>query len=515
MRLASPVPALLVGVVMATTLHAADVDRPTSVLHGDLAPGPWRVGLTRMTVRDRSRPEGPASAIEVHVWYPVAAADQAGTPLSVADYLTAHLRDETDAAARATLVEQRVAMFRRMLSAYGTLDEATFNKLLAERFLAVRDAAPAHGRFPLLIGHLRQFATTITNEHLASHGYVVAYVSGEERDETPDAGRALDVGVRDMESAIAALRDTSYVDQAALGALGFSGAGFSQILLAMRHPDVAAVCDLESAIFDDRVMWPLHRGWGYDVAALRVPFLHTYSVPLSLRENRRADFEAMRYSTRYHYLVDAPGITHGDFATEGMLASLVPGLRGAQATRTRQAFETTTRYVRAFFDAHVKKDAAARAFLEGRPEANGVPEGLVTMRVLPAIVPAMTADAFTAIVGTDGLDAAMQALRADRARDPLAPLFLERSLNALGYRFFRSKDLDTAIAVVREAVESYAGSPNAYDSLSEVLVAAGRTEDARAVVRMGLDVAAAPSVSPGDREAFTRMLRERMTRLGG
>ena len=37
-------------------------------------------------------------------------------------------------------------------------------------------------------------------------------------------------------------------------------------------------------------------------------------------------------------------------------------------------------------------------------------------------------------------------VRADRARDPLAPLFLERSLNALGYRFFRAKDLDTAIA---------------------------------------------------------------------
>ena len=91
----------------------------------------------------------------------------------------------------------------------------------------------------------------------------------------------------------------------------------------MRHPDVDAVCDLESAIFDDGVLDPLSRGWGYGLTALRVPFLHIYSVPLSKRENRIADFEAMRYSTRYRYLVDAPGIHHWDFATEGMAASTV------------------------------------------------------------------------------------------------------------------------------------------------------------------------------------------------
>ena len=49
------------------------------------------------------------------------------------------------------------------------------------------------------------------------------------------------IDYRDMEFAIPELRKRPDVHATALGALGFSGSGFSQILLAMRHPDVAAV----------------------------------------------------------------------------------------------------------------------------------------------------------------------------------------------------------------------------------------------------------------------------------
>ena len=101
----------------------------------------------------------------------------------------------------------------------------------------------------------------------------------------------------------------------------------------MRNPDVDAVIDLESAIFDDRVAWPLTRGCGYDPLAMRAPFLHTYSVPLSTRENVYSEFEKMRYSHRFRYLVDAPQIHHWDFATEGMAASAVFGLRSPNTAR--------------------------------------------------------------------------------------------------------------------------------------------------------------------------------------
>ena len=244
--------------------------------------------------------------------------------MTFADYMTAHLR-----AGDVQAVKDREAAVHTFIGRFGPLTDDAWAGLKRTPLMARRDGQAASGRYPLVIGMLRPLSTTLTNEFLASHGYVVAMVDGEEARNYTEAGPALEEGVRDMEFAIAALRARPNVDATGLAALGFSGAGFSQILLAMRHPDVDAVCDLESAIFDDRVMFALKRGWGYDLGALRVPFLHTYSVPLSKLENTIADFEGMRYSTRYRYLVDAPGIHHWDFATEGMAASTVPGLRGA------------------------------------------------------------------------------------------------------------------------------------------------------------------------------------------
>ena len=248
------------------------------------------------------------------------------------------------------------ANVRQFLSQFGQVSDEGWTRLKGTRLLARPDAPAASGRFPLLIGALRPLSTAITNEYLASHGFVVAMVDGENVPDPPDPGGALEIDYRDMEFAIPELRKRQDVDERALGALGFSGSGFSQLLLAMRHPDVPAVCDLESAIFDDRMMYPLFRGWGYSTTALRVPFLHTYSLALSKRENRIKDFEAMRYSTRYRYLVDAPNIHHWDFATEGMAASAVLGNRGKDGPRLQQAFETTNRYVLQFFNAYLKRD---------------------------------------------------------------------------------------------------------------------------------------------------------------
>jgi len=41
------------------------------------------------------------------------------------------------------------------------------------------DAAPLKDKFPLLIGMLRPLSTIITNELLASNGYVVAMIKGD------------------------------------------------------------------------------------------------------------------------------------------------------------------------------------------------------------------------------------------------------------------------------------------------------------------------------------------------
>ena len=100
MSRATPVIALVLSAALASTALA---DSRRSPLHGDLLPGPHRVGFTILRLSDPSRPQGPdrdpsgspiemaerARRIDVHVWYPAAAATE--PRLSVRDYATAHL----------------------------------------------------------------------------------------------------------------------------------------------------------------------------------------------------------------------------------------------------------------------------------------------------------------------------------------------------------------------------------------------------------------------------------------
>jgi hypothetical protein len=506
-------------VVLALGTSAAGVSaQGRSPLFGSLVPGPHAVGFMKRGLRDSTRLELPkldsagrpqtadrSRPMTVHIWYPAAAG--ASQPMTFRDYMFSHMPDTVSDAARSTDEANR----RRFFANFGTVSDSAWSTLQRTPLLATRNAPPASGRYPLVIGALRSLSTTVTNEYLASHGYVVAMVDGENPD-TPDAGAGLETAERDMEFAVPAMRKLAFVDATKLAALGFSGSGFSQILFAMRHPDVDAVSDLESAIFDDRVFWPLSRGWGYDVAALRVPFLHLYSVPLSKRETRFADFERMRYSNRHHYLVDAPGIHHWDFATEGMAASTVLGMRGANGTRLRQAFETTNRYLLAFFNAYVKRDAAELAFLRRDPAANGAPAGLATIRELPAIEPAPTVEAFQTLIRTRGAQTAMATFDDARRRDPDAPLFQEDGLNQLAYRLLRNDRRPDAIAVFRKVVALYPGSSNAYDSLAEALETSDRAESV-ALTRKGLEVLERENLPDPRRQQMKEALEGRLRRL--
>ena len=509
----------VIGCLAIAATANAQEPSSRSPLHGALAPGRYAVGFTKLEFRDAARYERPkvdhdgrtvaddrTRRFTVHVWYPAAAGS--GPQLTFADYMFSHFADTVSEATRQTDEANR----RRFFTRFGTVSDSAWNRLRTTPLLARRGGTPASGRFPLIVGSLRRLSTTVTNEYLASHGYVVAMSDGFQPD-TNDPGVGLETAVRDMELMVPELRKLAYVDPVRLAALGFSGSGFSQILFAMRHPDVDAVCDLESAIFTDRVFWPLSRGWGYNVTSMRAAFLHTYSVPLARDESRFADFEAMRYSNRHHYLVDATGIDHWDFATEGMAASTVLGVRGSNAPRLQQVFETTNRYVLAFFNAYVKRDAAELAFLRRSPETNGTPPGLATIRELPAVTPAPSVQGFEALINERGIDSAMVTFRAALARDPQASLFTALQLNRLGYRLLRARKVNESIPIFRAAVELYPASANTYDSLSEALEAAGKRTEALDVTRRGLDVLSREHLAPEQRQQMKGTLEARVHRL--
>ena len=503
----------ILGTVIGSSVVSPLEAQRSSPLFGSLEPGRYAVGFTTKVYRDSTRFDLPkintigkpeiadrSRQLTVHIWYPAAAST--ARAMTVADYMVSHFADTASDATR----RAQDANIRKFLADWGAISDSAWTAFRAAPLLARRNVAAATGRFPLIVGELRPFSTTITNEYLASHGYVIAMVRGMSPD-IPDPGAGLEIALRDMEFIVPEMRKRQDVDPGKLAALGFSGSGFSQILFAMRHPDVDAVSDLESAIFTNSVFWPLSGGWGYDVAALRVPFLHLYSVPLSRGDNRFADFEAMRYSQRHHYLVDAPGIHHWDFATEGMAASTVLRNRGENGPRLRQAFETTNRYLLAFFNAYVKRDSTELAFLRRDPAANGAPPGLATIRELPAVRPAPSTADFEKLIADRGIDSALVVFGNARREDPAASLFEERRLNSTAYRLLRREKRVEAIAMFRTILRLYPNSANAHDSLAEVLEAAGDRAESLAVTRKGLEALERDQL-PAERKAQLRTLLE-------
>lgn len=504
----------------ANAIQGTQLVAQSSPLHGTLTPGGYGVGFTKIRIVDSSRPSrakrdsngvlfaGDRSRkIDVHLWYPAAKSN--APAMTVKDYITSDLAPNATAEDRGG----RERSLRSFFGQFGGTSDTAFQRLLGTVLLARRNASAAAGKFPLLVGQLRPFSTTVTNELLASHGYVVAMTFVQNDNEPRDPALGLEVAVRDMELAIPEMRKLPYVSPTSLATFGFSGSGFSQILLAMRHPDIDAVADLESAIFNGNMMWPLYRGVGYDVLAMRVPFMHLYSVPLSRDEPRIADFDGMRYSTRYRYLVDAPGIHHWDFATEGMAASAVLRMRGDSATRLQQAFETSNRYLLAFFNAHVKKDSTALAWLRRDPVQNGVPQGLVTIKETVALKPAISPYAFENILRYQSIPRAMAALDAGHAGDPDAPVYQEATLLELAYRVLRFQQPTHAIAVFRKNLELHPGSSNAYDSLAEGLERTGAKSEALEVSRRGLEVLSTEMLTDARRTQLSEALSGRIRRL--
>jgi hypothetical protein len=504
---------------------AASRAQTAPALLAGLEPGPHAVGFRVVPLADPSRPSKPktdaqgqpvtasrARELALHVWYP-AAGD--GAPMSMADYI--ELGEPVAGGTPASFSNQHRQLLARI---FGGVTDDEWARYRAVPFAARRNAAPAAGRFPLLAGVLRPVSIVAMSEYLASHGYVVAFVQTPPQEAIDADGlvlEALRIGQhqRDLELAIAAARTESFVDPTALGAVGFSADGLAQLVLAMRHPDVDAVSQLETGYFAPIGTSSYQEVTAYDPAALRVPMFFAYSESLGRNTDMQmAEIEKMRYAPRYFIYLGEPRMEHWDFATEGMVfATVLDRRRDAKAGVVR-AFQAAQRHQKTFLDAFVKRDAAARARLASAPDAPGG-GAIVEVRERPAVVPAISRREFRPLLDSDPARA-LQVAREGLGRDPHAPLFEEGYLNSLGYEMLQRGQPARAVDVLTLNVEAHPESANAYDSLSEALETVGRPADALGWAEKGLSVLRNDrSVPAQQRTPLEDGLRARIARLRG
>jgi tetratricopeptide (TPR) repeat protein len=517
--------------ILVVCLLSVEALAQRSPLWSDLESGPYAIGFRTIKVFDHTRVvrlkqgrEGVptvgerAQPLLISVWYP-AKKSATGRQLNFADYLYASALDAQltePTAERKKNVETELRDFyeRPFNFPYGKMPDEGWKKLLDTEMHALADAEAEPGSYPLIVGVGGPLGNGVTNEYLASHGYIVAIVSafGEAR---PGA-LGMEAYTRDLEFAIGQLRTFPNADRNRLGVYGFSFAGMPALLLGMRNSDVDAVAAIESAIFIDRyARTSLKPSASYDLTRLRVPFFHMFRRSESDKDEKLDDFRNLRYSRRYRYLLNHETLVHQDFSTHGIGMTNVIKLRGKDEVPARRAFEMSNRYLKNFFDAYIKRDAKAKAFLDRRPEDNDAPSGLVAIERLDAVTPAPTANEFAALITRRGIDSALKVFEEARRQDPKADIFSEVAVNDLGYRFLRERRLPEAIAIFKLNLATYPRSANVYDSLAEAYEISG---DHRLALEYYEKAYAALSTDESSAQAKAQLragLEERIKKLKG
>jgi pimeloyl-ACP methyl ester carboxylesterase len=112
-----------------------------------------------------------------------------------------------------------------------------------------------------------------------------------------------------------------------------------------------------------------------------------------------------------------------------------------------------------------------------------------------------------------GASHAAQKLAEARKSDPKAVLFPESVVNTMGYEHMQAGDTKSALEILKLNATAFPESPNVYDSLSDVYLAAGEKELARQNAQKALEKLASDTTHPEElrnaiRESAERKLKE-------
>lgn len=421
-------------------------------LWGDLQPGAYAVGFRDIPSWDESRAWEDETAlprvayprpVRVMLWYPAAPGAAAGGTFR--QYVSRHWDQRFDDAVGRTLIAHDMGRDRLGggVEGYFHGDSGRVEALLATPTAGQLDAAPAEGRFPLVVYSLGQNDTAVENvvlwEYLASHGYVVVTV--------PHLGTnprrfyllihdaaSYEAQVRDLEVAMNRVASEPFVDDGAIAVAGHSMGGEYALLLAMRDPRVAALVGLDPSFMSKGAPYKLKivDESSFDARALRIPLLvqHRHEGEQSTHDVVDALPFAGVTEITYENLMHGDFNSSAEYTRHNPPALLNPEeLAARDAVTASRGFEQVCRTALGFLDS---------VFRTSRFD----PAAYQTAGVRTAIqvrdrIDVPTEEQLYGIVTARGLEEAARVLERARAAHPGEPLVdevaLRRIANELTY----------------------------------------------------------------------------------
>jgi hypothetical protein len=465
----------------AASLHAAPlapaaecVDPALTRLAG-LPVGPHAVGFELQKALDPTRRinrRDDGTKIGLALWYP-ARTGAAGRPLTTVDYRLLQFEREPSAAERTRWEADEVsaAVGWRHVGIV-PLTKAQASAVLATGGIATRGAAPAAGKFPVVMVLGGQYYLSTTAEFLASHGFVVAapFRFSDQSNEITAGGfnftAYLEDSVRDAEWALERVRVHPAADARYVSALGHGGGGVQALLFAMRSRHVTSVANLDAGVFSSRSR--LRDQAFYSPRLLRAPFLYVATAETRKGQDLFEDFAAMKFAERFEVILQDALVRHHDLSDLGRGVTMPMCIRGDAQDTVQKTYTDSHEMLLRFVTEH-----------SGRHDASGSPfatwirgkeaDGRVTVTRHAGTEPAPTpADVMAR------LDASTASRLVDAwARDPDAALFQVDNLRRVVAKALGGPDAAVASALADFAVTVHPSSPMLLVLKSEALEAAG------------------------------------------
>jgi len=339
---------------------------------------------TRVDMRTGEPSSGErARPMQALVWYPAA---RGGKPVTFSDYVATVATEDDFTLGADAVKRERDARIESLL---GKRREAVLREF-AKPMLAVRDAKPESGKYPVVIYAPSFSASAMENsdlcELLASHGYVVlasASMGPHTRSMTSDLD-GLETQVADIAWLIGHARSLPRADTERVAVVGFSWGGLSNVLAAAKDDRIKAIVSLDGSVRGMREFVDGGKDAAQYVTPSRVaiPMLFVGRRPPTIEELNRSEVD-----TRFSFLNT---LSYSDLTISVMLPmkhmdfssySVRVGREGSFGDYTRAeialAHSWAARYALRFLDAHIKRDAASLAFLNNTPAANGAPPHMI------------------------------------------------------------------------------------------------------------------------------------------
>jgi hypothetical protein len=318
--------------------------------------GPFAIGYKTVSIW-YPKHGGDSIELVLNLWYPTESSQ--GNKTKLFDFTFSHLADDN---INDSIKDVHTSSIKQDTDRwFGGSSDKKWNAL-ASTYTYSNEDAPFHkNKFPLVLGRLRVFSTTFTNEFVASHGYVVCMLNAVE-DFPQDNAAAYQKQVTNEINFYAFIKkylhNTLSITSPNAGLMGFSGSGLSQFMTPMVIKDFSAVALLESGVYLDGVFDALSTHTSYAPEKFDAALLFLYNKERFEKLSHASSYSALTGNNKHLVLFDSDDQHHWDFATEGVMTSLFLQTRPEKTADTQiRLFNTMNTLVVEFFDHYLKNKA--------------------------------------------------------------------------------------------------------------------------------------------------------------